>query len=80
MVLFLSLSLSLFLSQSVTLISFIVARNFPTWQMFEYNWINSAYGMVVLHLLIFIVVQVKCKLNDVRPSFEHIQYQKMHNR
>ena len=38
-------SFTVSLSQSVTLISFIVARKFPTWQMLEYNWINSVYGM-----------------------------------
>ena len=75
-----SFSFSLSSSLSVTLISFIVARNFPTWQMFEYNWINSAYGMVVLHLLIFIVVHFECTSKNAMPSFEHVQYKEMRNR
>ena len=75
-----SFSLSLSLSLSVTLISLIVARNFPTWQMFEYNWISSLYGMVVLHLLVFIVVHFECKSNNARPSFEHVQYKEIHSR
>ena len=74
------ISYSFSLSLPVTLISFIVARNFPTWQMLEYNWINSAYGMVVLHLLIFIVVHFECTSKNARPSFEHVQYKEMHNR
>ena len=71
---------SFYLSESVILISFIVARNFPTWQMFEYNWINSAYGMVVLHLLIFIVVHFECTSKNARPSFSHVQYKEIRNR